>query len=222
MAAAFASGDSDSGGGIVMTGLENWLKQATRRLSRESAARVRSEIQEHYESARETAMAEGATADEADLTALAALGDAKIANCQYREVLLSSDEARLLSEGNWEARAICFRPWLKWLLITAPVVALFLIATRGIAPVVLAAGLMTGLLFAAVFLPIYTPRRARIFRCAKWVVFIAIFALIFGADTLRMSWLLISCLWPVAWIEWKRVSIRRKLPVAEWPRQLYL
>ena len=38
----------------------------------------------------------------------------------------------------------------------------------------------------------------------------------------HLSWLLISCLWLVARIEWTRVSIRRKLPVAEWPKQLYL
>jgi hypothetical protein len=38
----------------------------------------------------------------------------------------------------------------------------------------------------------------------------------------QWSWLLIACLWPVAQVEWTRISIRRKLPVAKWPRQLYL
>jgi hypothetical protein len=46
--------------------------------------------------------------------------------------------------------------------------------------------------------------------------------LAFGPSALKMWWLLMSCLWPVVWIEWARISIRRKLPVAEWPKQLYL
>jgi len=45
--------------------------------------------------------------------------------------------------------------------------------------------------------------------------------LAFGPDALKWSWLT-SCLWPLAWIEWTRISIRRKLPVAQWPKQLYL
>ena len=40
-----------------MTALESWLQQATRHLSAESAAQVRTEIREHYESAREAALA---------------------------------------------------------------------------------------------------------------------------------------------------------------------
>ena len=44
-----------------MTRLDTWLKQATRHLSKGSVAQVRTEIQEHYESARETAMSGGAT-----------------------------------------------------------------------------------------------------------------------------------------------------------------
>ena len=47
-------------------------------------------------------------------------------------------------------------------------------------------------------------------------------ALPFGPNTLKWSWLLISCLWPVFWVEWTRASIRRKLQVADWPKQLYL
>ena len=47
-------------------------------------------------------------------------------------------------------------------------------------------------------------------------------ALIYGPETFQWSWFLISCLWPLAWTEWVRASIRRKLPVASWPRHLYL
>src|ERR1700676_2324246 len=97
-----------------MTGLDSWLKQATRQLSRDSAAQVRTEIQEHYESALEAAMSGGVSAEESDRLAVTALGDAKDANCKYRNVLLTSAEARILREGNWEARAVCSRPWLRW------------------------------------------------------------------------------------------------------------
>jgi hypothetical protein len=107
-----------------MIGLEGWLEQATRRLAKESVAQVRIEIQEHYESAREDAIARGAADDEANKIALTALGDARAANCQYRRVLLTAKEAKLLREGNWEARMICSRPWLKRALLAAPVTAL--------------------------------------------------------------------------------------------------
>jgi hypothetical protein len=60
-----------------MTGLEDWLQKASRHLSKESAVRVRTEIQAHYEAAREAAIAAGASPNQADLGALAALGDAK-------------------------------------------------------------------------------------------------------------------------------------------------
>ncbi|MGC1295386.1 MAG: hypothetical protein WA869_10120 [Alloacidobacterium sp.] len=210
-----------------MTGLESWLKQATRHLSQESTAQVRAEIREHYESAREAAIAGGATLEKANVSALAALGDAKTANCEYRRVLLTSEEARLLREGNWEAQVVCSRPW-GWLLSAVPgaaslaAVVLFIIGAPATARVALAIGLTTGLLFAARFLPVYTPSRGRVFRGVKWVVLVGAFALAFGPDALKMSWLLIACLWSIAWVEWRRVSIRRKLPVARWPKQLYL
>jgi hypothetical protein len=189
---------------------------------------VRTEIQEHYESAREEAASRGASVDEADRLAVAALGDAKAANCQYRNVLLTSAEARVLRDARWEARAFCSRPWLKWLLVAMPVVALlaatisFRAGASAIARVLLVGGVGMGLWFTLPFLPVYTPSRGRIVRCVKWVVLVATLGLAFGSDALRWSWLLFSCLWPLAWIEWTRVSVRRKLPVAEWPKALYL
>lgn len=211
-----------------MTRLDGWLKQATRHLSQNSAAQVRAEIQEHYESAREVAMSTGATADEADQKAVAALGDARTANCQYRKVLLTSTEARILGQGNWEARAICSRRWLKQTLVTSSFAALigaeifFLLGATEIARMLLIPGLGMGLLFAAPMFPVYTPSRSRIYRVVKWAVMFAMFALAFGPNTLKWSWLLISCLWPFFWVERTRASIRRKLRVEEWPRQLYL
>jgi hypothetical protein len=211
-----------------MTVLESWLKQATRRLSAASVAQVRSEIGQHYECAREAAMSSGATAEEADRSAVSALGDAKAANRQYRRVLLTSGEARLLGEGNWEARLVCSRSWVKRLLLVLPLAALtasaaFLLRGEGtLAWALLAGGTAMGLLFAAPLLPVYTPRRGRVFRVVKWVALLATLVLAFEPDPLKWSWLLFSCLWPMVWVEWRRISIRRKLPVAQWPKQLYL
>lgn len=211
-----------------MSALDSWLDQATRHLSRDSAAQVRNEIWEHYELAREAAIQGGATDDKAERLAVTALGDAKAANCQYRNVLLTSDEARMLREGNWEARALCSRPWLKWLLLAlslgvllAGAVCLFTGAIV-LACTLLTGGTAMGLLFSAPFLPIDTPSRGVAYRCVKWILLLATLGLFYGPDAFRWSWLLISCMWPVAWIEWKRRTIRRKLPVAQWPRHLYL
>jgi hypothetical protein len=211
-----------------MTELESWLNQATRRLARDSAAQVRTEIQQHYESARETAISRGASVEDADASALTALGDAGAANRQYRKVLLTSGEARALRQGNCEARAICSRPLAKWWLFTLPAAALaasavaFLAGNAALARDLLIGGIATALLFTGPFLPVYTPIRGRIFRVAKFVVVAGALALTIGPDALRFSWLLIPSLWPMFWIEWTRYSIRRKLPVAKWPRQLYL
>ena len=210
-----------------MTALQSWLDQATRHLSKDSAAQVRTEIQEHYASELEAAIARGATDAEADQSAVTALGDASVANCEYRKVLLTSAEARLLREGNWEAQAICSRAWLKLLLIAVPVALLivgsvFLLGgVNAIAFPLCVGGIIMSLLFAPLFLPINTPARGRLYRIAKWTGLVIALALFFGSDAFKYSWLLFSCLWPMAWVEWRRYSIRRKLPVRKWPRQLY-
>lgn len=213
-----------------MAALDNWLEQATRHLSKNSAAQVRREIQEHYESEREASMSRGATAEEADRFAVTALGDAQAANCQYRKVLLTSAEARMLRDGNHEAHFICSTQWLKWTLLAAPVAALFAafeLFLNGVIAIATAQALFLGAIamgvfFTAPFLPIYTPSRARVYRIVKWATLIGLFCRILDPGALKYSWLLASCLWIPMWTEWTRVSIRRKLPVLEWPKQLYL
>ena len=64
--------------------LASWLDTATRKLSTESAARVRDEIQQHFESACEDALVAGATIDDSCRSALDSLGDAKAVNRHYR------------------------------------------------------------------------------------------------------------------------------------------
>jgi hypothetical protein len=211
-----------------MGALEIWLREATRRLAADSAGQVRREIGEHYESARETAIAGGRSADEAERAALHALGDAKTANCQYRRVLLTSGEARLLREGQREAGAICSRPWLRWLMVAAPVALVEMAAVSyfrgnvGLARDLLFAGIGMSPLFAAMLVPINTPARGRIFRYGKWVVMTVAVVVLFSPEVSKWSWLLLCCFWPVAFTDWTRASIRRKLPIEEWPRHLYL
>lgn len=86
--------------------LDRWLEQATRRLSKDSAAQVRTEIQEHYQSALEAAISGGASQDEANRMALIGLGHAKTANKQYLQVLLTASESGTLSK-TWWLLALC-------------------------------------------------------------------------------------------------------------------
>lgn len=208
--------------------LDRWLQQATRSLSKDSAAQVRMEIQEHYQSAREAAISGGASQDEANRMALTALGDAKTANKEYLRVLLTASEARLLREGNREAWVVCSTSWLQRLLLGMALIALLaagaLLQTGWTAPgrIALALGLGIGFTTLAPRLPVYTPSRARVFRYVRWIVQVGLLLLAFGPGAMRMSWLIILCVWQLMWVEWKRASIRRKLPVADWPRQLYL
>jgi hypothetical protein len=212
----------------MTSGLDSWVKQAARRLSTDSAAQVRREISEHFESARAAALSTGASADEAERRAIAALGSPQIANRQYRKVLLTSAEAALLRRGNAEARFVCSRPAVRWLMRAIPVSALtaswalYLYGSTELARVLLAAGLSMALLFLAPFLPIYTPARGRVFRVIKWAAVVGMLLVAFGSDALQWSWLLASSLAPLTGIEIARAAIRRKLPVEQWPRQLYL
>lgn len=224
-----------------MTGLDGWLRQATHHLAHDSAAQVRTEIQQHYESAREDAIAAGATPAEADRSALTALGDAKTANRQYRRVLLTRSEARLLRSSNREAQFFCAAHGRKRLLFAIPALAAlcaapaYAIATLTepfastvhataslVARVSAGAAILTGIMFAVPLLPIYTPARSRIYRAAKWLTMLAVLVILFDRDHRDSSWLVFNCLWIVAWIEFTRTSIRRKIPVANWPKQLYL
>ena len=211
-----------------MNSLNRWLQLATRHLSAESTSQVRREIREHYDSEREAAIGRGATIEEAEVAAVAALGGAKAANRQYRKVMLTSGEARLRRQSNAEARAICSRAWLKWTLIAAPLAlllaacALVLRGAGGYARDLLLIGLAMSVVFAAPFLPIYTPFRARVYRVVKWAALAIAVIAAFWPNTLAYFWLLASCMWIPVWSEWTRFSIRRKLPMNRWPRQLYL
>ncbi len=211
-----------------MTSLDGWLHQAVRGLSKESAETVRREIQEHYDAGRETALNNGIDPQIAEDMAVQALGDPCVANSQYRKVLLTKSEAAVLRSSIAESRVICSNGWAKWLLLSAPGTLLVPSAISlamhlpSVARGLLALGILMAIFFIAPFMPIYTVSRGRIYRAIKWIVLIGgVFAL-FGIDSRIGLWLASCCFFPVFFTEWKRMMIRRKLPISKWPKQLFL
>ena len=221
--------------------LDAWLARATRHLSADSAAQVRAEIAQHYESTREDAIASGSSSDDADRKALAALGDAKAANRKYRNVLLTRREARLLASSGREAQFFCATTFRKALLVAVPVIAALCAAAAYVTATLtapftstanataalvargsLVAAILTAIFFAVPLLPIYTPARARIYRAAKWIAITAVVLILIDGDRLEATWLFLSCFWGIAYTEAQRMSIRRKIPAANWPKHLYL
>jgi hypothetical protein len=76
--------------------LESWLERATRTLAPASTEKVRTEIRDHYESAFEAELARGASRENAERVAVESLGSAAAANREYRKVLLTAPEAKML------------------------------------------------------------------------------------------------------------------------------
>ena len=212
----------------MTTTLDRWLNQAVKHLSKDSADIVRREIQEHYDSAHEAALQDGLDPHQADLLAVQALGDPRVASRQYRKVLLTKSEARVLRQSDAESRLFCSNGWAIWLLLSTPGTLLLISAislamhqSRLALGVLIVSVLMT-LFFIVPLFPIYTPNKGRIFRVIKWAMMIGSIVVLFGPDGWNWAWLNACCLYPVIYMEWKRMMIRRKLPISRWPKQLYL
>ncbi len=198
--------------------LEQWLAQATRRLSKDSDAQVRAEILEHYESALATGASKSAAID--------ALGDPRAANHQYRKVLLTSAEAKVLQAGRREIRFLSARPGMKWKLLAVPGVLLCAAAQLVIEgyPLMARACLLILILIATFmtpfFLPVNTLWRSRLYRTAKWAALLAAPLIVDGSmKTLIGSY---PAYFYLLYVEFVNASIRRKLPVSQWPKMLYL
>ncbi|MDR3739366.1 MAG: permease prefix domain 1-containing protein [Terracidiphilus sp.] len=209
-----------------MTSLEMWLKRATRWLSTDSAAQVRAEIEEHFAESREAALSAGANEEEAERSALAALGDAAAANRQYRRVLLTAREVRVLRTSAWGVDAICGRGWLRWFVLFWAVVAMsagiwaWIAGQLFLTEVLLLSALALAMCGLPMYVSIFTPERSRIFRLAKMAYILGIISL--ALLTFRDPWITPIALFPTLWNEWTRMSIRRKMPVERWPKHLYL
>jgi len=211
-----------------MATLDSWLNQAVRRLSKDSAEIVRCEIQEHYDAAREAALSRGMDPEDAARIALQALGDPRVANRQYRKVLLTKSEAKVLHNSNAESQMFCSNGWAKWILVSTPGTLLLISALSlamhftSLARGVLVVGALTTMFFVVPYLPVYTVTRGRIFRFIKWFIMIGSVIVLWGPDSRNWIWLMSCCFYPVLYTEWKRMMIRRKLPIGKWPKQLYL
>jgi hypothetical protein len=213
---------------MEVTPLELWLQRASRCLAESSVAQVRREIQEHYESAREAAIEDGIAPEQAAAAALASLGDPARANRAYRKVLLTATEVRVLNNAAWERRVVCSRPKLVWLMRAIPAAAftaaaiLFNAGFESGARMLFQLALCAALFFLAPTLPLYTPSRARLFRRLKWSLIIAlnVLALIpIMAEWVTFAAIIMST---AVYEDWIHRSIRRKLPVEQWPKSLYL
>jgi hypothetical protein len=183
---------------------------------------VRAEIQEHYQSAHEAALANGAASQEADLMAVTALGDARSANRQYRRVLLTVREAKLLHfmtrPSSLPPGRVTLGKWLAGILVAEAIGGMFLVALKDPAWLYFSLALLGAFLIS--LLPIDTPSRGRTYRCAKWAAFMggAALAAWYGV---KPAWIPLACLLFPAYQEYLRMSIRRKLPGDQWPKWLY-
>ncbi len=206
---------------------DDWVSQATRKLSAESKATVRTEIEAHFEMSREAAMARGLDEAQAEREALAALGDPREANRQYRLTLLTSSEARVLRKTGHEAACVMSNAYLKWTLRLAPLavgitaLAILRNGDKDLAQDLGVAAAAMAVLLLGPMLPVYTRSRGLVYRTVKWLALAVLCVAAFGG-TSRQGWLAFVVLWPIMHTEWIRASIRRKLPQARWPKQLYL
>jgi hypothetical protein len=204
-----------------MTPIEKWLLAATRGLAEESAAQVRAEILEHYQSAYEESLASGLPGSEAELATVAALGDAKAANRQYRRVLLTSRDAKLLhymtlDRSTLPPGRVRAGKWLVGILVAEAIAGQILGAWKDHALWYLNA--VFALRFVSWWLPVNTLQRGRIFRRARWIVLIAGAAL---TAWYGMPWPPLAVLIVEGYSDYRRMTVRRKLAVSDWPKQLY-
>lgn len=210
--------------------IEAWLDVATSGLAKESEARVRDEIQAHFDSSHEEALANGAADEQANTAALAALGDAKKARRAYKRTYVTAWEQRLVREDQWVAGVLCRRGYLLGIPLSFLCSGTILITHSPSFPsfALLLIGIGASFIFGVpMCMPINTKMRGRIYRSIRWTWFVVAicFAYVpslrenFSAEFAATGVFLV---WSVVWVEWSRASMRRKLPIADWPRGLYL
>ena len=201
-----------------MQTLEQWLEVATQGLCDSAAARVRAEIGEHYLSALESANSAGVDQRDAERRALHALGDAKVANRQYRRVLVTESEARTLSQLT-----------SRW----PPVGAILVLGTTAIYAVSVRTSELNYLFVCFAIqtvlraIPISSIRAGWIVRILRWVndtVFYTIWfvtAMAFMKSPVQAAGIIVMALGAVH-REYKFFVLRRKVPVEQWPRLLWI
>jgi hypothetical protein len=202
-----------------MQTLEQWLDVATSGLCESAADRVRAEIGEHYASALEAAAADDADPIDAERLAVDALGDAKTANRQYRRVLLTASEEDVL-------RGLTSRGGRLWrgtiVLVSAVLLVVVPTSTLAVTKYAFATVMVDALLHA---IPVGSIRAAWALRILRWATVIGWYTIWFVStwEFARVAAVLI----PVFAVgashrEYRLFVIRRKLPVEQWPRRLWV
>ncbi|MDZ4858010.1 MAG: hypothetical protein SGI88_03430 [Candidatus Hydrogenedentes bacterium] len=106
------------------TYFSKWFDIATAGLCDNAKARIREEVEEHYHSALESALQTVQDIDQASSIAVATLGDAEIANKEFRAKYLTIWEDRDLKNikkhRTWRQRLIAF----SWLILLAYIVVI--------------------------------------------------------------------------------------------------
>lgn len=238
MAGDFQGSESHPGGGLNVTirmpkkieSINDWITVAARGLAKDAWVRVREETYAHYESAREESLRQGASEEHANAAALASLGNARAASRQYKKIHLTEWETNLMKQDECATQALGRRPYLLVvpLALMCAAVAGFTI-NPGPATLLLLVG-AAGLCFVfgvPYLVSINTKLRGLIYRTIRLTWLVAFIWFAYGIDGRNESWALffsmgVPVLWILAWLESSRASARRKLPIAEWPRSLYL
>jgi hypothetical protein len=189
-----------------LASLDQWLAAATKGLSADSAARVREEIQQHYDSSREAG--DGA----ADV--MSALGNPRTANRAYRKVLLTEQEALMAP-----ALAQHKRPDLSRVLLSSAAMAVLAWWQMGkntdLGRLAFTIGIFCTLPFAWIFPPT-TLERSRIYISLQGVRNVLVLATIWWYD----GWMGALALAPVLFLidfffSYRRLSIFRKLAAGQ-------
>lgn len=204
--------------------LDEWLAVATKKLSTESVEHVREEIEEHFISAKEEALAASVHPHDTGLSALVSLGDPKAANRAYRKVLLTKAEELLLIRSRYNRPVvICmtaiFLVFALWSFITG-----FHESSHQNNE----SALLVGLVYLALALrPWIASKRnqtySRIFS-GFFIVCLVGFLFLMDSPQLQLGFsvsliVIIVASWPTI----RRCrQLRRKLPIEKWPDELYM
>jgi hypothetical protein len=198
-----------------MQTLDQWLSVATRGLCEAAAERVRTEIGEHYACALESAGTVDVNPLDAERRTVAALGDPKIANREYRRVLLTAGEDDLLRGlTSWWAS------W-GWLLMGIPLLLAAVALKNSALIYVPAMVLIEGVLRDFPARPIRAGWMVRIARWGTLAICLTLWFVGIRAGAPQVAMVVFVAV-TIAHREYKYAVLRRKVPVEQWPRWLWV
>ena len=204
----------------MRTPLDSWFLQASYKLTDESAQQVWAEIREHYDSACDAAIAKGASPKEADRLAVEELGDPQAANRQYRKVLLTVADLKWLERWRRSEQKLTFADlWIPKNLDGLWIPFLFGLLFYDLNEKYWALGALCVMVGA--FRPARWGTPWRIFknRIVRWFILLATCAVLLQVGHFKVC--VVICALAV-YVEYRDDSLRRKLPMAQWPKVMRL